>query len=125
MLFLARVMSVTSGSRKTAWTQGRAEALPLPDACATVVWAVSSLHDWARKSKGLAEIHRVLIPGGRLLVAERLAADGAHGHAAHGLTSREASALAGEIAATGFVDVDTVQMGRQPMIMVRARRPRL
>ena len=52
---------------------GAAEHLPLEDGSATVAWAVASFHHWSDPDAGLAEVHRVLAPAGRLLVAERLA----------------------------------------------------
>src|SRR4030095_15290942 len=52
--------------------EGTAERLPLEDGSATVLWAVASYHHWADPEAGLAEAHRVLAPGGRLLIAERL-----------------------------------------------------
>ena len=52
---------------------GTAERLPLEDGAATVAWAVASVHHWTDREAGLAELHRVLEPGGRLLLAERLA----------------------------------------------------
>jgi len=46
--------------------QGPAEALPFPDA--SFNWAISrmSAHHWREVPKALAEVHRVLKPGGRL-----------------------------------------------------------
>ena len=52
----------------------------------TVAWAISWAQHWADVAPGLREIHRVLQPDGRLIIAERLSRPGAHGLAAHGLT---------------------------------------
>jgi ubiquinone/menaquinone biosynthesis C-methylase UbiE len=124
MLFLARAISAVMRSKDSAWVEGRAEALPLAAASATILWTVSSLHDWPERVAGLAEVRRVLAPGGRFLVAERLVADGAHGHAAHGLTRPQADALAGELTATGFGDVrvETMQLRRQTLVLLEATR---
>jgi SAM-dependent methyltransferase len=46
-LSLARWISARRRARNITWLEGRAEHLPVPDGCATVVWALSSLHHWA------------------------------------------------------------------------------
>ena len=124
MLFLARAISTVSRTRHLTWIEGRAEALPLADASATVVWTLSSLHDWPQRAAGLREMRRVLVPGGRLLVAERLVADGARGHAAHGLTQTQADTLAEELAAAGFGDISvvTVELPRRRLVVLEAKR---
>jgi len=93
MLSLAR--AITSMRRVTGveFLEGSAEALPLPDRSATVLWALSSVHHWVDRGAGLAEAHRVLVPGGWILLAERAVAPGARGHARHGLTSEESEVL--------------------------------
>jgi arsenite methyltransferase len=56
-----------------AWTeflQGQMEAIPLPDGSVDVVISNGVLNLSARKSRALAEIDRVLRPGGRLCVAD-------------------------------------------------------
>lgn len=50
--------------------QAEMEALPLPDACADVVISNGAINLSARKSRVLAEAHRVLRPGGRLCVTD-------------------------------------------------------
>ncbi len=47
--------------------------LPLPDASHDVVVASQALHHAANPSECLAEAHRILVPGGRLLVIDLLA----------------------------------------------------
>ncbi len=49
---------------------GRAEAIPFPDASFDRIIAVGSLHHFADPAKGLAEMRRVLSPGGRLAIFE-------------------------------------------------------
>jgi ubiquinone/menaquinone biosynthesis C-methylase UbiE len=52
--------------------RGSAEHLPLADTSIDVAWAVNSLHHWSDVAAGLSELHRVLVPGGRAVVVERL-----------------------------------------------------
>jgi len=124
MLGLARKISAVRRCTGISWVRGRAESLPLRDASATILWALSAYHDWQDSTAGLAEAARVLAPGGRVLVAERLVGDGAHGHAAHGLTSAQAEELAGNLSAAGFVDVHSQirSAGRRTLVIVGASR---
>ena len=82
-LALARWISTRRRARNVTWLKGGAEQLPLPDDCATVVWALSSVHHWPDRITGFAEVHRVLARAAGS-VAERLVRAGARGHAAHG-----------------------------------------
>jgi ubiquinone/menaquinone biosynthesis C-methylase UbiE len=103
---------------------GTAEHLPLGDASATVAWAVASFHHWTDPAAGLAEVHRVLAPGGRLLVAERLASPRGwfQGHA---LTWSAAERLAAMAERTGFTGVTAAshRLGRRQLVVVAGRRP--
>ncbi|MHB8671321.1 MAG: class I SAM-dependent methyltransferase [Acidimicrobiales bacterium] len=49
---------------------GSASALPLRDAIAALVVTTVSFHHWDDQDAGLAEVARVLAPGGRLLMAD-------------------------------------------------------
>jgi len=124
MLGLARRITSARGLRNATWVEGTAEAVPAPDGSATVVWALSSVHHWHDRGAGLAEARRVLAPGGRVVLAERLTRDGARGHAAHGLTRDEAEQLASAMAGTGFLDVhvSTERAGRRTLVVVRGTR---
>lgn len=54
-----------------AWfVVGAAEALPFPEAWFHVAATSISMHHWADPDAGLRELHRVLRPAGRLLVAD-------------------------------------------------------
>jgi len=135
MLRLGRWLTAIRRVPNVTFVNGAAEAVPLPDANATVVWALSSLHHWADRAAGLAEATRVLAPGGRILISERLVQPGARGHAAHGLTRDQADQLAVELTTAGFNDVrcDMRRAGRRTLVVVRGslapaddpRRPRL
>lgn len=88
---------------------GAAEALPFLDGEFTVVWCVHSYHHWDDHDAGLAEIHRVLAPGGRAFIMER-------NSNAHGLTDRGAAELAGRLTETGFTDARVRKDGKDQVI---------
>lgn len=123
-LALARRFTRPGTAGDITWLRGQAEALPLPDGCATIVWSLSSVHHWQDPAAGFAEARRVLAPGGRLLIAERLLAPGARGPAAHGFTREQARAVADELAAAGFADghVRTSRARRRVMTIITASR---
>lgn len=105
MLRLAKWSTALRRPPNVSWLEGRAEKLPLPDGEATVAWAISSSHHWEDRSGGIREAWRILAPGGRLVLAERLTKPGARGHAAHGLTQDQAEDLARQLTAAGFGQV--------------------
>jgi ubiquinone/menaquinone biosynthesis C-methylase UbiE len=125
MLRFGQWLNRLRGCSNVILLEGTAEALPLSDENATVVWALSSLHHWADRSAGIAEAHRVLRPGGRLLLAERLVEPGAHGHTAHGLTSDQADEVGVALTAAGFSGVHQRlrTAGHRTLIVVSGSRP--
>jgi ubiquinone/menaquinone biosynthesis C-methylase UbiE len=124
MLRVARALSrVTArGAPAIRYMQGAAEALPLPDDAATVVWSLATVHHWRDLDAGLAEARRVLRPGGRLLAIERLIEPGASGHASHGWTEDHAQRFAELCRTAGFADVEVGRhrTSRGRVISVRA-----
>lgn len=121
MLRLARRLTV---GRRVTWREGAAEALPLPDGSATVLWSLASVHHWPDLDAGLAEAHRVLTPGGRFLAIERRTRPGATGLASHGWTDAQAEAFAERCVAAGFADPQPSQhdIGRHHVLAVQATR---
>jgi ubiquinone/menaquinone biosynthesis C-methylase UbiE len=122
MLALGRRLSRGRTGHHIAFVEGTAEALPVADRSVTVAWAISSAHHWADTGAGLRELHRVLEPGGRLIIAERLARPGARGHAAHGFTTAQAAQTAAAARAAGFAGAEheTHRAGRRMLAVVRA-----
>jgi SAM-dependent methyltransferase len=102
---------------------GTAERMPLEDGSATVAWAVASFHHWTDPDAGLAELGRVLAPGGRLLIAERLARPGGW-FRHHALSWEQGERLASQVGQAGFTDVTVAKetAGRRQLLLVRARR---
>jgi SAM-dependent methyltransferase len=82
-----------------------AESLPVPTGSATVLWSLATVHHWKDVTKGLAEAHRVLAPGGRVLAIERQVARDATGLASHGWTEEQAESFAAQCRTAGFDDV--------------------
>jgi SAM-dependent methyltransferase len=68
MLAVARTMAAREG-HAIEWHEGRAESLPFPDASFDVVLCQQALQFLADRQVALAEIHRVLRGGGRLLLS--------------------------------------------------------
>jgi ubiquinone/menaquinone biosynthesis C-methylase UbiE len=123
MLRLAR--AVTRDQPRITWSQGGAEALPVSDGWATVVWSLKTVHHWKDVTAGLAELRRVLAPSGRLLVMERRVEPGATGLASHGWTEQQAESFAAQCRAAGFIDlrVNERPEGRGTVWVVRADQP--
>jgi len=95
--------------RNAAFEVGPAEALPFPDASFTVVWTAHSFHHWEDRRAGLAEMRRVLLPGGRALILEQ------HGKE-HGLTDPQARQVVADMESLGFVEVSTAKEDKQVVI---------
>jgi SAM-dependent methyltransferase len=71
MLDRARANAVEAGvDDRTEFLHGEMEQIPLPDASVDVVISNGVLNLSARKSRALAEIFRVLKPGGRISLAD-------------------------------------------------------
>ena len=109
---------------KVTVLDGSAENLPLGDGSASVAWAVASVHHWTDVDAGLAELCRVLAPGGRLLLVERLARRRGW-FSLHALAWEGAERLAARATAAGFVDAAAERhaQGRHRLVVVRARAP--
>lgn len=70
MVERARGFAAEAHLDNATFHQGEMEALPLADASVDVVISNGSINLSARKSRVLAEAHRVLRPGGRLCVTD-------------------------------------------------------
>ena len=123
MLRVARLLTWKgAGSRsRVRYLEGAAEALPLPDGGATVVWSLATVHHWHDLDAGLAEVRRVLRPAARFLARERRVEPGASGHASHGWTEAQAVDFARRCHDVGFsAVVGHHQAGRKRVLTVLA-----
>jgi ubiquinone/menaquinone biosynthesis C-methylase UbiE len=75
MLELARVNAATAGAVNVEFLKGEIEALPLPDATVDVVISNCVINLSTDKPAVLAEMFRVLVPGGRIGICDVVAAD--------------------------------------------------
>lgn len=123
MLRLARF--ATRDHPNVSWSQGTAEALPVPDGWATLVWSLKTVHHWRDVTAGLTELRRALAPAGRLLVMEKRVQPGATGLASHGWTEQQVESFATQCGAAGFTGVrrDEHRRGRGSEWVVQAIRP--
>jgi ubiquinone/menaquinone biosynthesis C-methylase UbiE len=68
MLAVARTLPVPSGA-PIEWVEGNAMAMELPDASVDVILCQQGLQFFPEKLSPLREMHRVLAPGGRVLLS--------------------------------------------------------
>ncbi|HZN13869.1 MAG TPA: methyltransferase domain-containing protein [Acidimicrobiales bacterium] len=96
------------------------DAIPLPCDSVTVAWASGSLHHWPDVDAGLAEVTRVLAPGGRLVIIER-AGSGHRLIGAHAITPVRADGLVEKLTALGYsaTTVERADIASRDMLLVR------
>lgn len=103
---MLRVGRLATRGRGVDWRVGAAEELPVGDREADVVWSIATVHHWHDVARGLAEVRRVLRPGGRVVAIERRRRPGTTGHASHGWTDDQAAAFAEALGDHGCTGVE-------------------
>ena len=135
MLELARRNAAEAGATNVEFLEGRIEAVPLPDATVDVVISNCVVNLSTDKQAVLAEMARVLVPGGRIGIADVVAEDrlapeeraalGDHAGCIAGALSR--SEYLEGLAAAGFRDVEVRFLDDHPSglhsALVRAVKP--
>lgn len=111
---------------------GAAEDMPVDDRSIDAIWAVNTMHHWIDVERGVAEIARVLKPGGRVVLVDEVFTDPSHpdherfgsddGSDHHGFTMVEADQMGSLLRGAGLTDVDasTQRIADRPSIRVTA-----
>jgi SAM-dependent methyltransferase len=88
---------------------GVSEHLPWPADCFDKAYAVHTIYFWRQPARDLAEIHRVLRPGGRLVLGYRPSEDAgfARDFPAEIYNIRSIAEIERLVAEAGFSDVET------------------
>lgn len=119
---MVRVAKLIPSKSNITWKIASAESTGEPDASATIVWALASVHHWDDLDSASHEVLRVLKPNGRFIAIERCIEPGAKGHASHGWTPNQGVAFANVCTAAGFRNAEMLErtVGATKFIAVRA-----
>jgi len=93
--------------------RGTVEALPWIDGTFAQAWSVNTFFEWPDQAAGLAEVARVLLPGGRLALTTQ--ARWAHGEGELKEATREALDL---LVGAGFHELDVKRHRMKPLSAV-------
>jgi ubiquinone/menaquinone biosynthesis C-methylase UbiE len=106
--------------------RGEVSELPYPDAFFTKACAIHSLYFWPSIDGGLRELHRVLAPGGLLVIAVRMRREeaGVFEPSRYGLTDTQINEVIATLGAVGFRDATSQhrEIGRETITAIIAQR---
>jgi len=99
-------------------------ALPYAASAFDAVLSVNAIQHWGDRDAGLAEVRRVLRPGGRLVLGLRLAAADPGRFTSPGFPEEAIDEIAASVAAAGYVGVERARraVGRE-IVVLSATRP--
>jgi arsenite methyltransferase len=103
MLTLARANAAKAGAENVEFRKGQIEALPLPDAAVDVVISNCVINLSVDKPAVLAEMFRVLVPGGRIGITDVVAEDHLS-PAARSAAGSYVGCIAGALSRAEYVD---------------------
>lgn len=116
---------------------GAAESIPVADGSVTAVMTVNTMHHWSDAEAAVAEIGRVLEPGGRVVLVDEAFDDPSHAsfdahaemqhHHEHEFLEIDPAEMAEKLQAAGFTDAvgDHRRMGGAPVKFVYGVKSRL
>ncbi|MGI9605132.1 MAG: class I SAM-dependent methyltransferase [Acidimicrobiales bacterium] len=138
--FLRAVLQIRRGLRRDRKRieviDATAEDLRLDDRSIDAIWAVNTMHHWTDPERGVAEIARVLRPGGRVVLVDEDFTDPTHPEfdkwgpgegdgEHHGFTMVEARRMGELLTAAGLEEVDASnrKIAGRPVIAIDAKAP--
>lgn len=108
MVEIARRRS--SGHTNVEFHVASAEELPFPDHSIDVAWTIHAFHHWETPDAGIAEVARIIRPGGRFLIVETETTG------SHGLSRERADEVAARLQRDGFASA-TVAKHRKQLVV--------
>ena len=94
-------------SDRIEYRQGTAESIPVEEDFSDYVFAFDSIDHWNDKEKGFAEIHRILRPGGKLVIVKDGSVPGA---------SNALETLTDEIERFGFKELEQQKLSDEGVV---------
>jgi ubiquinone/menaquinone biosynthesis C-methylase UbiE len=68
---MIKVAAASAADERSRFSVGAAERLPFGNGSFDLVVSVTSFDHWSDQQAGLAECHRVLVPGGHLILVDQ------------------------------------------------------